>query len=287
MEKYLYNLQEFSHNYGIKTVFGSEVAYIFLNAQSISKAETASYCLNFYSISLIHKGEIQVQINNTRITLHTGQLFYLSPFQFTEILKATPDTEIESVFVTSEYYDQTLNSAHDFTLGLIDIYALYSLNETQEEEFYHTYRTLRHFIAQKHVYKNEIIQDIVHIIQFLLSDLTLHGMTQPHDASHKEEIYRIFVHLAAKNFRKERQLKFYADQLNITSTYLSRTIREVSGHTVYDYLESLLYDDACSLLKTTSKSIGEIAELLSFHDQAAFSNFFKQHSGMSPLAFRK
>ena len=47
------------------------------------------------------------------------------------------------------------------------------------------------------------------------------------------------------------------------------------------------FDDACSLLKTTSKSIGEIAELLSFHDQAAFSNFFKQHSGMSPLAFRK
>jgi AraC family transcriptional regulator, transcriptional activator of pobA len=228
-----------------------------------------------------------IQINNTKIAIHPGQLLYLSPFQFLMVLKTTPDIDIEGIFVTPQYYEQILNSAHDFTLGLIDIYAIYSIDKMQEKEFHYTYHELSHFILQKHIYKEEIIQDIVHIIQFLLSGLTMRGIAQPHDASHKEEIYRIFVHLASRNFRKERQLKFYADQLNITSTYLSRTIREISGHTVYDYLESLLYDDACSLLKTTSKSIGEIAELLSFHDQAAFSNFFKQRSGMSPLAFRK
>jgi AraC-like DNA-binding protein len=287
MKRNLYNLQDFSQIYGLKATYGAKVAYLYLDYQSFLKADSISYCLDFYSIFLVHKGEVLIQVNNTKLTIHSGQILYLSPFQFLMILKATPDTDIESIFVASEYYEQILNSAHDFTLELIDIYNIYSIDEIQEDEFHYTYRELSHFISQKHVYKEEIIQDIVHIIQFLLSGLTMRGKDLPHDASHKEEIYRIFVHLASRNFRKERQLKFYADQLNITSTYLSRTIREISGHTVYDYLESLLYDDACSLLKTTCKSIGEIAELLSFHDQAAFSNFFKQRSGMSPLAFRK
>ena len=41
------------------------------------------------------------------------------------------------------------------------------------------------------------------------------------------------------------------------------------------------------LLKTTDMTMIEISEELNFNDQSAFTNFFKQKAGMTPLAYRK
>ena len=88
------------------------------------------------------------------------------------------------------------------------------------------------------------------------------------------------------NFRKERQICFYADKLNVSTAYLSRLVKEISGSTVNDHVSSLLYKEICNLLKQSDMTMGEIADSLHFSDQSALSNFFKLRSGMSPLAYR-
>ena len=64
-------------------------------------------------------------------------------------------------------------------------------------------------------------------------------------------------------------------------------MKEVSGNTVYGYLSGFVYNEACNLLKTTDKTIGEISDELGFKDQSAFTNFFKQKSGVSPKSYRR
>ena len=93
--------------------------------------------------------------------------------------------------------------------------------------------------------------------------------------------------MASNHFKQERQISFYANHLSISSTYLSRIVKEVSGNTVNGYLQNFLYTEACKLLRMTDLTMGEIAEELHFSDQAAFSNFFKQRAGISPKAYRK
>ena len=89
-------------------------------------------------------------------------------------------------------------------------------------------------------------------------------------------------------YKKEMlgQINFYADQMNITSTYLSRIVKEVSGNTVNGYLQSFLYGEACKLLRMTDMTIGEISFELNFKDHSAFTNFFKMKSGVSPKEYR-
>ena len=120
-----------------------------------------------------------------------------------------------------------------------------------------------------------------------MNELLAHQPCTLHDAQHKENIFKIFIHLASNHFKQERQISFYANHLNISSTYLSRIVKEVSGNTVNGYLQSFLYTEACKLLRMTDLTMGEIAEELHFSDQAAFSNFFKQRAGISPKAYRK
>ena len=132
-----------------------------------------------------------------------------------------------------------------------------------------------------------MVKYLVHIAQLFLAELLYGETVSTHDLKHKENIFKIFIHLATQNYRKERQVKFYADKMNITTTYLSRTVREVSGNTVLNYLSSFLYNEICRLLKTTPMSINEIALELNFNDQSALTNFFKSKSGMSPLTYRR
>ena len=105
--------------------------------------------------------------------------------------------------------------------------------------------------------------------------------------SHKEKILKKFLYLASTSFKKERHVQFYADKLSISATYLSRVVKELTGNTVYGFLASFLYNEICSQLRTTERSIGEIAEDLGFKDQSALTNFFKVRSNMTPIDYRR
>ena len=85
--------------------------------------------------------------------------------------------------------------------------------------------------------------------------------------------YKLLVHHLYRNFRKERQIRFYADKLNVSTVYLSRLVKEISGTTVNDHATSLVYKEICNLLTHSDMTIGEIADYLNFSDQSALSKF--------------
>ena len=74
--------------------------------------------------------------------------------------------------------------------------------------------------------------------------------------------------------------------MNVSTAYLSRLVKEISGSTINEHATSLVYKEICNLLTQTDMTMGEIANHLNFSDQSAMTNFFKQHSGMTPLAYR-
>lgn len=121
----------------------------------------------------------------------------------------------------------------------------------------------------------------------MMVELTSGFEVNTHDIKHKDNILKIFLHLASRHFRKERQVQFYADHMNISPTYLSRTIKELTGNTVMGYLSNFLFNEICIQLKTTDKTISEIAFDLNFSDQSALTNFFRSKSNVSPMAYRK
>ena len=79
-----------------------------------------------------------------------------------------------------------------------------------------------------------------------------------------------------------------ADKLCITTTYLSRVVRQVSdGRTVVDYINQILLMEASYLLQQTSLPIVQIADRLHFSEAASFTRFFTRMKGMNPKEFRK
>lgn len=82
-------------------------------------------------------------------------------------------------------------------------------------------------------------------------------------------------------------VQYLAEQLNLSSNYLSDMLRSLIGQTAQQYIHSKLIDKAKEILSTTSLTVSEIAYTLGFEHPQSFSKLFKSKTNQSPLEFRK
>lgn len=102
-----------------------------------------------------------------------------------------------------------------------------------------------------------------------------------------EVIFTDFIELLEMNFRTERRVGWYAQQLCITPKYLSETIRQISQRTPNEWIDNYVIMELRVLLKNSRKSIKQIAQEMNFPNQSFLGKYFKEHVGMSPMSYRR
>ncbi|MBC9797595.1 AraC family transcriptional regulator [Sinomicrobium sp. FJxs] len=88
------------------------------------------------------------------------------------------------------------------------------------------------------------------------------------------------------HYKEQHRIQFYADKLHVSTRYLSKTVKEVSGKTAKRFLRDFLLQEAKMLLHDPV-SVKAISHALGFNSVQHFSNFFKRHTTISPTAFRE
>lgn len=292
MTSKIYTLAEVSSMLHNDYSAGASVSVAILDATVLNRIEKGQICVNFYTLVLVQKGRMSYALKGNRIELQENDLVLVPPNYPVSYDSYSDDLQAVNLMVEEDYYNKVLQ--FDQNLKNIDyshaynLLPVFHLNSGKTELFVTLSRQIQNTIRIPHLYREEMVDHLVHVVQLLFSELLYSGDIQPSsDLPNKQNIFKIFIHLASQNFRKERQIKFYADRLNITTTYLSRTVKEMSGQTVNSYLNTFLYNEICKLLRSSSYNMSEISELLFFNDQAALTNFFKARSGMSPVAYRR
>lgn len=104
--------------------------------------------------------------------------------------------------------------------------------------------------------------------------------------SRKKALINQFLALLTEYSKKERNVDFYAKKLFITSSYLTKIIKEASGESTHNIISNSVIMQARDLLLHSDLSITQIAEELNFSDQSFFGKFFKKKMKMSPKMFR-
>ncbi len=286
----IYNLEEFTNENGFQS-FGSALACNMADREILRGVKHPGKASSFYMIVLMIDGWEKYLVNRNPLELEMHDLFVKLPYD--SFLLSDCSNEVSSIHLLAEknYFDEILSQNVQLSdYGSMDIFSslpVFHLSETKAASFFNSLDNIRRSILLPHLYKGEIIKYQIHILQLMLAELMTGEEVNTHDMKHKDNILKIFLHLASRNFKKERQIQFYAERMNITSTYLSRIVKELTGNTVFSYLSNFLYNEICIQLKTTDKTISEIADDLNFNDQSALTNFFRTKSGMSPLAYRK
>lgn len=98
-------------------------------------------------------------------------------------------------------------------------------------------------------------------------------------------VKRTVVYLQ-NNFTRPITLNDIAQEIGISKNYLSEIFHQELGISPWEYLTRYRISQAKQMLKSTNRSITEIAAASGFDDPAHFSRIFRAHTGQSPKEYR-
>jgi YesN/AraC family two-component response regulator len=89
-----------------------------------------------------------------------------------------------------------------------------------------------------------------------------------------------------ENYSEDLTVARIAEKVHMNSVYFGRLFKNKTGFTVNQYLMRCRIHAAMRCLKSTSKSVSEISQMVGFRDLQYFSNTFRRQTGYSPLQYR-
>lgn len=89
------------------------------------------------------------------------------------------------------------------------------------------------------------------------------------------------------NYAQPITLKEIADNIGISTSYLSSTFKAETGTGLSNYISFYRIQTACNLLRTTNDPVSHIAESVNIADTTYFSKQFKKYVGTTPSEYRK
>lgn len=96
-----------------------------------------------------------------------------------------------------------------------------------------------------------------------------------------------FVKLTDNNFIRNRDVVFYAKELNISEKKLNEVCKALSGKTTKQFIQERLILEIKKEIKLGTKNLKEIAFELGFNESAYLTRFFKQQTSISPSEFKE
>ena len=291
----MYSLKEFWHLRNLPVPEGEwdgNVICIETNAEwTFGTNETRGF-LSCYTFTIVTRGWVTILYNKRELTLHKGDVYLYSPGLEVIVLAASDDYS-GICLLGDEQFTLELPSVHDsIRATYLSVVVLEHPQLTMNNEDYrHVFELLQLALRYQKSSLPNANESLRMLYSIFLNDLT--GMMERTISEHRfpkrvEELFLGFMHLLPRHFAEHHDIGFYASELCITTTYLSRIVRQVSGgRTVIDYINQLLLMEATYLLRQTSLSVAQIAEPPHFAETTTFARFFHRMKGINPREFRK
>ena len=246
--------------------------------------------LSCYIFTLITSGWLVIDYNGRKINFKSGDLYIYSPGFRLTIVNLSDDYKGYSL-LAEESATLSMTTARNLIRA-----AYFPIIEMQEPKLSlsdsdaaHLLRQMDNFIDYQesdHFFKDECLFSLYSVFLLDLMDIQQRTASIRHFSERTEELFIGFIRLLPQHFAEHHDIGFYASALNITPSYISRIVRQITGRTVVDYINQMLMMEATFLLGTTSLNISQIAEKLHFADAASFSKFFLREKGCPPKKYR-
>ena len=102
------------------------------------------------------------------------------------------------------------------------------------------------------------------------------------DASYRDRI----MSCLAEQYRNEIDFQRMSDEIGISYSYVRKIVKDETGKSLLDYVNTLRVQEAKRLLRQTTLSVGEISLQLGYANAQSLTRFFKKYEGVTPGEFR-
>jgi len=242
-----------------------------------------------YYVLFTGENQFTVYLNKKEVKVAENTIVFVSPNCLVGMDKNNPPIDI--LYFTSTFYSrsqldtQFLQNNPLFPTGS---YFCYRIPKSYGNYVYYILDMM--YQAFQHI-KQPLYNSLLHnLLEQMLLQCTLHGTegTPVSFANGADYVLiSLFKEYVAKDIRKSRTVKYYADKLNIAPRRLAKASQSVLGKTPKEVIKDYVIAEFKRQLIYTDLSIKEIGREYGFLDENNFSSFFTKEVGISPKEFRK
>lgn len=261
------------------------VPYFLANDTTYKNVGVSFPLRNFaYGIGITYTGKPgSVKIGSADYVLQPGSLTTIGPGIVSQ-WEPYHEAKHETLYFTENIFTHIIKNSFLHSLPFFQPGGHHVLQTTtaQTQQIKSIFALLGQFSHQP-----AIMPGLIYSLLKLAEEYHQSTVTAKPASSRQELITADFRRLLSQHAFEQKDVSFYAGQLNITPKYLSEVLLEQTGKTTKKWIDEHLAMEAKSLLKQTAMTVQEISFWLGFEDISYFTKTFKKWEGMTPVAFRK
>ncbi len=247
--------------------------------------------MTFILLALCTRGSASYTVDTQRLTAKQGDIIIVSERHVVDGYTASPDLQGMGFMLSVDFFYEIIRNVSEVSSLLLfsKDHPIASLSESEAELFKDYFYLIMGKVSNTdNRFRRDVARALMLAMFYDLSNFMSRMQPEPSSKQTRANaIFTEFIQLLEDNYKRERRVGWYAEQLCISPKYLSETVKSVSKRTPNEWIYNYVTLEIRISLKNTSKTIKEIAQELNFPSQSFLGKFFKEHVGMSPLAYRK
>lgn len=254
------------------------------------------YRANFFSFVFTKEGRGKYTTDDLRFDISSGTVYFTNPGHY----KSHEWFDIGDVFLITLSESFLKENVHpdvfeEFPFLLAETVHPKVLEPAIFVEFEELYLQIHKSYFATSPYRNRMIGNLFVVLLLKIKEYFWKGYNPIYEGNRSSQIVKSFKRTLEKHYRdlsngtvsRVFRVQEYADEQNLHPNYLSNVIKTKTGKAIGTWIAEKTITEAKSLLQNSDTSIKEIAFLLGFTESSHFSNYFKKHSGLSPIQYRK
>lgn len=284
-----YHLNQYQHNIPRFSVYEIET-YL----EKYDKKRRKAHAENFYHIIWFKKGTGRYFVNFKAYDIDKNTLFFLTKKQMHYFDRNTNYSgtliQFNEEFLIQNNYDTDFFLKHSLFSNEKPPFCLLNTNDSVILDEY--LKLIKDELIDKNeIYQEELLRNYLKVYLIQIQHIwekynSINGRQISHQDKRQLKLAK-FINLIEENYKKELKVSDYAELMHISSRALSDLTNQLLEKSPSQLIHERIITEAQRMLLETNYTISKIGYHLGFNDDSYFVKYFKKHTSISPLDFRK
>lgn len=237
-----------------------------------------------------HEGECSFSFNGREYVMRGGDCLIVRRCELLKDIHESSDFKVVVVYVTEQFITICTPQSNYGTRGGLALFnnPIMHLTAEMQEVCALDFDYIRRRLAlSTHKFHRDAMINAVQamIIDFFDFHATLYGHDDTVTQQYSSLMNKFLALLERGDFRKNREVAYYADILCVTPKYLSEVSKKVSGYPAAYWITRYTSLDIARLLRSKRLTITEISDMFGFSSEAYFCRYVQKNLGILPSSF--
>ena len=273
----------------INNFFEDENFKLLVRADAVSHIDSdGDYKKTFHEeieIKLFYEGSATLVVGNETVVANPGDVVIMNPYEFHSTVKYGEEIGKYHILMVGLDFFENIKDAPDLRhifLGEKNALVTHITDNARLARILND--IVFEYTEKKQMYVQAINGLMLELFALLLRDYKSEKTAELPSDKHMRyyEIIYPAIQKIRTDFAGRVSIDEFAEMCSISKYHFCRIFKAVTGISVLQYQTEYRLQIADALLKNTTKTVSEIAEICGFDDICYFSRCYKKHTGMSP-----